>query len=59
MSEEPPRGSAKWAELCAAIPAEISQRDLEDELAGNPALDEDERAALWLYAWSRPDRIYT
>jgi hypothetical protein len=32
-------------------------RDVEDELARIPTLSEDERAAIWLYAWAKnPER---
>jgi hypothetical protein len=43
---------AAWAELCDALPLALSVDELEDELVSNPALTEDDRAALWLYAWS-------
>lgn len=40
---------ADWAQLCDRVPPSVHPH----ELACTPALTEDERAALGLYAWSR------
>jgi hypothetical protein len=44
-----------WQELCDSVPT--SMRDVDDYLAGVATLSEDERAALWLYAWCQRDGI--
>lgn len=44
-----------WQELCDSVPR--SMHDADDYLAGLATLSEDERAALWLYAWCRRDGI--
>ena len=44
-----------WQELCESVPT--SMPDADDYLAEVATLSEDERAALWLYAWCRRDGI--
>jgi hypothetical protein len=47
---------AAWAQLCDAFAAGVPLHELEHQLAQIPMLTEDERSALWLYAWSRDER---
>jgi hypothetical protein len=50
--------SAMWRTLCDDIPLEATPHELDAALrdAGHDELTEDERAALWLYVWSRGGR---
>lgn len=50
--------SAMWRSLCDEIPLEATPHELDAALrdAENDGLTEDERAALWLYVWSRGGR---
>lgn len=43
----------EWRELCEQLPPRCSVRDLDEGLVEGPVLGEEERAALWLYVWSR------
>ena len=45
-----------WQELCAQMPPDASPHELDDAVAQFAMLDQDERAALWLFAWSRRAR---
>lgn len=46
-----------WESVCESVPSDMPLRDVEDELARIPTLSEDERAAIWLYAWAKnPER---
>jgi hypothetical protein len=47
-----------WRSLCDQIPSEATPHELDEALSkaeANP-LSEDDRAALWLYVWSREGR---
>jgi hypothetical protein len=57
VTPDPPMNSDMWRSLCDDISPEATPHDLEAAL-GEPevALGEDERAALWLYVWSRSRR---
>lgn len=46
-----------WNRVCAAMAANISLQQLDDELERIPYLTEDERSAIWLYAWSSRDTV--
>jgi hypothetical protein len=50
--------SAMWRTLCDEIPLEATPHELDAALrdAEDDDLTEDERAALWLYVWSRGGR---
>jgi hypothetical protein len=50
--------SEMWRTLCDEIPAEATPHELDAALvhAEAGALSEDDRAALWLYVWSRAGR---
>ena len=41
----------EWKSVCAEVSASISLQDLDEELEQVPHLTEDERSAIWLYAW--------
>jgi hypothetical protein len=41
-----------WKSLCTELAADVSLQQLDDELEQIPHLSEDERSAIWLYAWS-------
>jgi hypothetical protein len=45
-----------WKDLCEQLPRYGSLSELDDALAQFAILDQDERAALWLFAWSRRER---
>ncbi len=47
-----------WRSLCDQIPSEATPHEVDEALseANDDALAEDERAALWLYVWSRERR---
>jgi hypothetical protein len=47
-----------WRSLCDEIPSEVTPHELDSALchAEAGALSEDDRAALWLYVWSRAGR---
>jgi hypothetical protein len=42
-----------WQDLCAQLPQDASLRELDDAVAEFSMLDQDERAALWLFGWFR------
>jgi hypothetical protein len=44
--------ATEWKGVCAEASANISLDQLDDELAQVPHLTDDERAAIWLYAWA-------
>jgi hypothetical protein len=46
----------EWRDLREQIPQRASLDEIDQALAQNPSLSEDDRAALWLYAWSRSQR---
>lgn len=46
----------EWRDLREQIPPRASLDEVDEALAQNPSLSEDDRAALWLYAWSRSQR---
>lgn len=50
--------SDMWRSLCDEIPSEATPQELDAALSQAEAgtLTEDERAALWLYVWSRAGR---
>jgi hypothetical protein len=50
--------SDMWRSLCDEIPPEATPHELETALGhtGAGVLSEDDRAALWLYVWSRSAR---
>jgi hypothetical protein len=37
---------------CVAAPAEVSLQQLDDELELAAGLSDEERSAIWLYAWA-------
>jgi hypothetical protein len=41
-----------WKSMCSEIAEDVSLQQLDDELEQIPHLSEDERSAIWLYAWS-------
>lgn len=41
-----------WKSVCATAATTISLRELDDELERIADLTEDERSAIWLYAWA-------
>ncbi len=47
--------SMSWKTVCAAISESIDLDDLDEELDQIPHLSEDERSAIWLYAWAARD----
>ena len=42
----------EWKCVCAEVSASISLHQLDEELEQVPHLTEDERSAIWLYAWA-------
>lgn len=50
--------SDMWRSLCDEIPPEATPQELDAALSHTEAgaLSEDDRAALWLYVWSRAGR---
>lgn len=46
----------EWRDLREQIPPRASLDEVDEALAQNHSLSEDDRAALWLYAWSRNQR---
>jgi hypothetical protein len=44
--------ASEWQSVCAEVSASISLRQLDEELEQIPHLTEDERSAIWLYAWA-------
>ena len=46
-----------WQTVCATASAEVSLRDLDEELERIPHLTEDERSAIWLYAWVSRENV--
>jgi hypothetical protein len=44
--------ASEWQSVCAEVSASISLRELDEELERVPHLSEDERSAIWLYAWA-------
>jgi hypothetical protein len=44
--------ASEWQSVCAEVSATISLRQLDEELEQVPHLTEDERSAIWLYAWA-------
>lgn len=42
-----------WQGICEQLPLHASARELDAVLEQFGMLDPDERAALWLYAWSQ------
>jgi hypothetical protein len=43
----------RWRDLREQIPRRASLDEVDKALVQNHSLSEDDRAALWLYAWSR------
>ncbi len=43
--------SPSWKSVCATA-GTVSLQQLDDELERIPHLTEDERSAIWLYAWA-------
>jgi hypothetical protein len=41
-----------WKSVCVEIAGDVSLQQLDDELEQIPHLSEDERSAIWLYAWA-------
>ncbi|MEA2147979.1 MAG: hypothetical protein QOG59_3566 [Solirubrobacteraceae bacterium] len=42
-----------WQSMCSEIAGDdVSLQQLDDELEQIPHLSQDERSAIWLYAWS-------
>jgi hypothetical protein len=50
--------SDMWRSLCDQIPSEATPNELDEALSETEVgtFSEDERAALWLYVWSRAGR---
>jgi hypothetical protein len=46
----------EWRNLREQIPPRASLDEVDEALAQNHSLSEDDRAALWLYAWCRGQR---
>jgi hypothetical protein len=46
-----------WKSACAAVSGQVSLQDLDDELERITSLSEDERSALWLFAWASRDTV--
>lgn len=44
--------SPTWKSVCATAATTISLHELDAELERIPDLSEDERSAIWLFAWS-------
>lgn len=44
--------SMSWQSVCATVSANVSLQQLDDELEQIPYLTEEERSAIWLYAWA-------
>jgi hypothetical protein len=44
-----------WTTVCAAASEAVSLQQLDDQLERIPHLTEDERSAIWLYAWAARD----
>jgi hypothetical protein len=44
--------ATEWKGVCAEISSNISLEQLDRELERVPHLTDDERAAIWLYAWA-------
>lgn len=47
-----------WQSVCAEISGGVSFEQLDDELERIPNLTEDERSAIWLYAWAARDTAH-
>ncbi len=47
-----------WKSVCAVASTSISLLELDDQLERIPNLSEDERSAIWLYAWSARDSAH-
>ena len=41
-----------WQSMCTELAVDVSLQQLDDELEQIPHLSQDERSAIWLYAWS-------
>ena len=41
-----------WKTVCSELAEDVSLQQLDDELEAISHLTEDERSAIWLYAWS-------
>jgi len=41
-----------WKSVCTEMAEDVSLQQLDDELELIPHLTEDERSAIWLYAWA-------
>jgi hypothetical protein len=44
--------ASEWKSVCAEASASISLKQLDEELELIAHLTEDERSAIWLYAWA-------
>ncbi|HZU39931.1 MAG TPA: hypothetical protein VE992_02710 [Solirubrobacteraceae bacterium] len=47
----------EWQRVCATASANVSLKDLDDQLERIPYLTEDERSAIWLYAWASRENV--
>ena len=46
-----------WKSVCTEMAGDVSLQQLDDELERIPHLTEDERSAIWLYAWSSRENV--
>jgi hypothetical protein len=46
-----------WQSVCAVASTSVSLNELDDQLERIPNLSEDERSAIWLYAWAARDSV--
>ena len=46
-----------WKTVCAAASNHVTLQELDDELEQIPHLTEDERSAIWLYAWASRENV--
>jgi hypothetical protein len=46
-----------WKSVCTEMAADVSLQQLDDELEQIPHLTEDERSAIWLYAWASRENV--
>lgn len=47
----------EWQKVCVTASATVSLKDLDDQLERIPSLSEDERSAIWLYAWASRENV--
>jgi hypothetical protein len=52
ISKEGEMTAETWKSVCTEVTEDVSLQQLDDDLERIPHLTEDERSAIWLYAWA-------